>query len=57
MIQEFEDFMNDAYEEILMFDGITRPAGTVLRKVDPTSFRAEFLNWCDVMGFDIDEVD
>jgi hypothetical protein len=53
-IERFEDMLNDCFP-IVQFGSLSYTPSEVLKRVDSTAYRCEFLNWLDCEELTIDE--
>jgi hypothetical protein len=53
-IERFEDMLNECFP-LVQFWSLSYSPSEVLKRVDPTAYRCEFLNWLDCEELTIDE--
>jgi hypothetical protein len=53
-IEAFEDMLNDSYP-LVKFGNLSYSPSEVLKRVDPTAYRCEFVDWLDSQELTIDE--
>lgn len=53
-IERFEDMLDDCFP-LVKFGSLSYSPSEVLKRVDSTAYRCEFLNWLDSQELTIDE--